>query len=190
MTKQSRFFAHLADVPFRTTIRILAGAVGIWGLTSLVAVGAFAVPAQTIPFTVCKESATWTRPTASQQARIWNDRRYAEIGARAYEWTHDFLLVPPDSASIQYHMENQAGLWTEGISSPTCNNDKRGDEWIEAWILLYRVQRIDTDSNVYTITVEPTAKGFQSILFRRTSASNATFRFVDANGRLIDEARN
>ena len=169
-------------------VQTLLIALGFGRLFSLFISG-FAATSQPVPFIVCKESATWTRPTAAQQAKIWNDPRYADHGANAYEWNHEFLFVPPDSASIQYHMANEAGLWTENTFSPTCNNDKRNDEWNEAWILLHRVKRIDFEGSVYTITVEPTKKGFQSILFKRL-APKVSFRFIDVNGRLLDEVKN
>jgi hypothetical protein len=156
-------------------------------LCTLVAANASAAPPQSIPFTVCKQSTTWTRPSADQQSKIWNDPRYSAHGAKAYEWSHNFLLVPPDSTSIQYHAENEAGLWTEGIFSPTCDKPvyKQNEDWVEAWILLYRVKKIEADGSVYTITVEPARKGFQSVMFKRI-APNASFRFVDGKGRLLD----
>jgi hypothetical protein len=171
----------------RTIVQPLLIASGLVRL-SFPFINTFAATSQSVPFIVCKESITWTRPTAAQQAKIWNDPRYSDDGANAYEWNHEFLLVPVDSASIQYHMGNEAGLWTENTFSPTCDNDKRNDEWNEVWILLHRVQRLDFEGSVYTITVEPTAKGFQSILFKRF-ASNMTFRFIDVSGRLLDEVK-
>jgi hypothetical protein len=63
------------------------------------------------------------------------------------------------------------------------------NEWVGAWILLHRVKNIQADGSVYAITVEPTAKGFQSIIFRRI-APKMSFRFVDVNGRMVDEVRN
>ena len=173
---------------FRPAVRLVLIALGLWRLTSL-AVSA-PLPSQTVPFTICKESTTWTRPTASQQAKIWSDARYSDHGVKAYEWTHQFLSVPPDSTSIQYHAGNEAGLWTEDTFSPTCDDAKyrHNDEWVRAWILLHRVKNIQVDGTVYTITVEPTAKGFQSIIFRRL-APKMSFRVVNVKGRMLDEMR-
>ena len=174
----------------RPRVRLVWIALGLWRLTSL-AVSAYPLPSQAVPFTICKESTTWTRPTASQQAKIWSDARYSDHGAKAYEWNHQFLLMPPDSTSIQYHAENEAGLWTEDTFSPTCDDAKyrNNDEWVGAWILLHRVKNVQADGSVYTITVEPTAKGFQLIIFRRI-APEMSFRFVDVKGRMLDEVRN
>jgi hypothetical protein len=190
MTAPARFQPFRVVSLFRSAVRLVLIGLGLWRLTSL-AVGAYPVLSQAVPFTICKESTTWTRPTASQQAKIWTDARYSDHGAKAYEWNHQFLLVPPDSTSIQYHAENEAGLWTENTFSPTCDDAKyrHNDEWVGAWILLHRVKEIQVDRSVYTITVEPAAKGFQSIIFRRI-APKMSFRFVDVKGRLLDEVRN
>jgi hypothetical protein len=190
MTAPARFRLFRIALLFRPAVRLLLIALGFWRLTSL-AVSAHSLPSQSVPFTICKQSTTWTRPTASQQAKIWNDARYSDRGAKAYEWNHQFLLVPPDSTSIQYHAGNEAGLWIENTFSPTCDDAKymHNDEWVEAWILLHRVRHIQADGSVYTITVERTAKGFQSIIFRRI-APTTSFRFVDVKGRMLDEARN
>jgi len=190
MTGPARFQPFRVVSLFRSAVRLVLIALGLWRLTAL-AVGAYPVPSQAVPFTICKESTTWTRPTASQQAKIWTDARYSDHGAKAYEWNHQFLLVPPDSTSIQYHAGNEAGLWTENTFSPTCDDAKyrHNDEWVGAWILLHRVKEIQVDGSVYTITVESAAKGFQSIIFRRF-APKMSCRFVDVEGRLLDEARN
>ena len=112
MTGPARFQPFRVVSLFRSAVRLVLIALGLWRLTAL-AVGAYPVLSQAVPFTICKESTTWTRPTASQQAKIWTDARYSDHGAKAYEWNHQFLLVPPDSTSIQYHAANEAGLWTE-----------------------------------------------------------------------------
>src|SRR3989442_743769 len=116
MTSLDRFQLFFASPRLRRIFLAFAITLGSLRLLSMT-ISALGATAQSVPFTLCKESTTWTRPDASQQARIWNDARYSDHGAKAYEWNHDFLLVPTDSASIQYHMENEAGLWTEGVSS-------------------------------------------------------------------------
>jgi hypothetical protein len=57
-----------------------------------------------------------------------------------------------------------------------------------AWILLHRVRTIQVSGAVYTIKVEPTAKGFQSIIFKRL-APNMSVRFIDQNGKVLEEAK-
>jgi hypothetical protein len=48
--------------------------------------------AESIPFEVCAESATWTRPSPEVQAKIWNDLRYKDVAGTAYAcptgWIH------------------------------------------------------------------------------------------------------
>jgi hypothetical protein len=142
--------------------------------------------AESVPFTVCKESRTWTRPAPYVQEKIWNDSRYLGLKPEnLWEWMHDFIMVPTNSASIQYHTENTSGLWTEGVFSPRCNSDKKDTEWIAVWVLLHRVRSIEIAGNTYSVRVDPTAKGFQSILIKRVHPLG-TLRFVDANGRVID----
>ena len=52
--------------------------------------------AESIPFEVCAESTTWTRPTPEVQAKIWNDARYKDEAGTAYAWTHNFIALEPE----------------------------------------------------------------------------------------------
>jgi hypothetical protein len=138
----------------------------------------FAAP---VTFEVCSQSATWTRPSPAVQAKIWNDGRYAgspKTTTQAYEWTHDFIQVPADSASIQYHSSNVAGLWTATDVTGVCENRNNSD-WVNIWVLLHRVTAIDREGSEYTIHVEPRQSGFQMIMFRNAApAAKSVFRFV------------
>ena len=142
--------------------------------------------AQPVPFDICAESTTWVRPSPEVQAKIWNDGRYKDVAGNAYDWTHDFLVSDPESASIPYHMENMSGLWTARTNPGECHSadkpHRSGFEWIEVWVLLHRVVQITHDNNTYTITVEPTGRGFQSVLFRRLNPS-VVLRFVTPDGK-------
>ena len=98
--------------------------------------------AERVPFEVCAESTTWTRPSPDVQAKIWNDNRYKDVAGTAYEWTHNFIVTDPESASIQYHSMNMSGLWTATPGSfKNCYSDNKtrrtGYEWIEVWVLLH-----------------------------------------------------
>src|SRR5213594_4463443 len=128
--------------------------------------------AESIPFEVCAESTTWTRPTPEVQAKIWNDNRYKGVAATAYDWTHDFIALVPDSASNHYHFMNMSGLWTATPGSykncyPSEKSPRHEYEWIEVWSLLHRVTQVTRDANTYTVTIQPTGAGFQSIFIRR-----------------------
>ena len=144
--------------------------------------------AESIPFEICAESTTWSRPSPEVQAKVWNDERYRDFAPRAYEWTHNFLVIGvPESLSGHFGLFQLSGLWTaEAARFNNCNSDqnhpRNGYEWIEVWVLLHRVVQITHDNNTYTITVEPTGRGFQSVLFRRLNQS-VVLRFVTPDGK-------
>jgi hypothetical protein len=146
----------------------------------------------TVPFDVCVHSDEWTRPSADVQSKIWSDPRYREVGAGAYEWTHNFLLNEPDSASLAYHQKNLSGLWTDVRVSqcPHRGRDRERAGWTEIWTLNYRVTGISLSGLVYTITVVPQEQGYEIIQFRRLDslgAAKATLRFVNDDGRILAE---
>jgi hypothetical protein len=113
--------------------------------------------------------------------------RYRGFQHDPYEWGHNFLIVP-NSASIAYDLRNMSGLWTApplGQCHSAKNPQEREYEWIEVWVLLHRVTQITRGNNTYTITVEPTSAGYESIMFRRLNPS-AVLRFVTADGRELE----
>jgi hypothetical protein len=145
--------------------------------------------AESIPFDICAESTTWTRPLPEVQAKIWKDARYKDAAGTAYAWIHDFIVIgEPESASIPYHMMNESGLWTAAPGTfAKCYTPRReGREWIEVWSLLHRLTEVRHDNNTYTITVEPTGKGFQFIFIRRLNPSTV-FRFVTPDGKEVEK---
>jgi len=133
---------------------------------------------------------TWTRPAPEVQAKIWKDARYGDDARTAYDWTHDFLVSDPESASIPYHMENISGLWTARTNPGECHSANKphrsGLEWIEIWVLLHRVKEIRHDNNTYSITVEPTGRGFQFVVIRRLNPS-AVLSFVTPDGKELEK---
>src|SRR5437867_3248306 len=141
--------------------------------------------AETIPFDICAESTTWTRPTPEVQAKLWNDPRYSGLTRDSYEWTHNFLVIDePLSARAALGFSNASGLWTVPIR--TFDNCYRsGDEWIEVWVLLHRVTEVRHDANTYTIIVEAVGKGFQSVFIRRLNPS-AALRFATPDGKELE----
>ena len=147
--------------------------------------------AESVPFDICAESTTWTRPTPEVQAKIWNDNRYKDFARTAYEWTHNFIAIEPDSASRHYHFMNLSGIWTAMPGSyKNCYPDEKTSrheyEWIEVWVLLHRVTQITRDANTYTVTVEPTGVGFQSVFIRRLNPV-VVLRFVTRDGRELEK---
>ena len=144
----------------------------------------------TVPFDVCVHSDDWKRPSADVQSRIWRDARYKELGAGAYEWTHNFLSSEPDSASIAYHSQNVSGLWTDMRESQCPRRDRERSAWTEVWALNYRVTGMTFSGLVYSITVSPLEPGYEIIQFRRPpslGATKTTLRFINGDGRILGE---
>jgi hypothetical protein len=144
-----------------------------------------------LPYTICATSDTWTRPSAAVQSRIWNDNRYKSAARTAYEWTHDFVLTEPDSASLSYHSENLSGLWTAGARTPCPRRDGEPGFWIELWALQHRVTLITVDGNVVTVSAERQQAGFEIVQFAWPPFLEDTLgrrlRIVDANGAVAAE---
>ena len=158
-------------------------------LTIGIAASSFAQPV-TVPFDVCAQSVDWKRPSADVQSKVWNDARYKDLGARAYQWTHNFLTNEPDSASITYENENQSGLWTEIKESQCPRRDRERNAWTEIWALKYWVTRMSLSGLVYTITVVPQERGYEIIQFRRPdslAAAKATLRVVNDDATILAE---
>src|SRR5207247_11397943 len=59
-------------------------------------------------------------------------------------------------------------------------------ESLEVRTRLHRVIQLTRDANTHTITVEPTAKGFQFIFIRRLNPS-AVLRFVTPHGKELEK---
>jgi hypothetical protein len=142
----------------------------------------------TVPFDFCAQSAVWKRPSPEVQSKVWRDARYRELGAGAYQWTHNFLWQEPDSASTAYDNQNLSGLWTD-IKASQCP-PREPNAWTEIWALNYRVTGISLDGLVYTITAVPQERGYEIIQFRRPGslgAAKARLRFVNDDGRILAE---
>src|SRR5262249_27268672 len=134
----------------------------------------FSIPlvSQQTPFQVCAESSRWIRPSPDIQAKVWNDLRYKDFARDAYAWTHDFILIDdPQSTSVAELYTKLSGLWTaksELVNNCIADNERRsGFEWINIWVLLHQVRDVRREANTYTVTVEPTGRGFQSLFIRR-----------------------
>lgn len=165
------------------------------------------IPAQTIPFTVCRASETWTRPDeAEQAAEVWDTPRRREIPREMLWWDFQQSFYRYSGGNSEMFDSWPAlGLWTAGDEDVTglCEADTRnlptGQE-IELWVLLHRVLAAQRQGDVYTITVEPTAAGYQVIRLPGPQVTQAeqgtplpketlppvTVRFVDTAGREID----
>jgi hypothetical protein len=148
----------------------------------------FAQPSA-LPYTVCARSDTWTRPSAKVQSTIWNDIRYQPTAPTSYEWTHDFLLNEPDSASLGYHSANLAGLWTAG-SRAQCPHRNGDRAWIEIWVLQHRIRMISIEDGVVTVSADRRDAGFEIVQFAWPSfigREHARLRVVTGDGAVVQE---
>jgi hypothetical protein len=80
-------------------------------------------------------------------------------------------------------------LWTAAPIDNKCDTDPNnrctGDEWIEVWSLLHRVKEVTHADNTYTVTVEPSGKGFQFVYIHRLNPK-AALRFVRPEGTVLE----
>ena len=79
---------------------------------------------------------------------------------------------------------NASGLWTVPVRAFD-NCYRSGDEWIAVSLLLHRVTQVTHQENTYTITVQPTGKGFQFVYIHRMNPS-AVLRFVMPDGKELE----
>jgi hypothetical protein len=145
-----------------------------------------------VPFDVCRQSADWTRPSPDIQSKIWNDPRYRDVAPHAYEWSHNFLSVEPDSASLTYHSQNLSGLWTRVTESGCPRRDEEKQTWTEIWALNYHVTGIVLNGLAYLVTVTPQARGYEVIQFHRApdlSEKLTSLEFLTPDGRTVDRWR-
>jgi hypothetical protein len=143
-----------------------------------------------LPYTTCSQSDTWTRPSARVQAKIWNDNRYAPAARTSYEWTHDFVLTEPDSASLPYHSANLSGLWTAGPRASCPRRDGEHGSWIEMWALLHRVRMVALEDHVITVYADQREAGFEIVQFRRPAfvdGERLRLRVVGEDGAVLQE---
>lgn len=162
---------------------------------------------QTIPFTICRSSETWTRPDeAEQAAEVWDIPRRQGIPREMLWWTfqQSFYRYYGGNSEL-FDAWPEAGLWTASEEDITglCERENQnlgsGRE-IELWVLLHRVLAAHRQGDVYTITVEPAPAGYQIIRVPaplhdaqepvtpapRDTIPTVTVHFVDPQGREID----
>jgi hypothetical protein len=146
-----------------------------------------------LPFVVCDRSDTWTRPAPEVQSKIWNDNRYKDPNHPphiAFEWTHDFVTTEPDSASLSYHSENLAGLWTAADRTSCPRRDAERGSWVEIWALQHRVRMITAGDGIITISADHRDAGFEIVQFMRPAflgESHVRMRVVTADGTVSQE---
>jgi len=151
---------------------------------------------QSVPFEVCGESTTWTRPAeAEQKAKQWDSGRYSGLDRAVIRipWEHAFF-VSYGNASGEYDLINLSGLWTLGADvrarclEPAAQDAVLKLEVAEVWVLLHQVKSVRREGTEYTIVVAPADQGVQFVRFARPEPpSPLTLRFVDERGQALDE---
>jgi hypothetical protein len=149
-----------------------------------------------VPFKVCEESLSWTRPSEETQAKLWTSNRTGmrvEHGKMLREWTHYFFLDSNGSADLDGETMDLSGMWTAKDVLRLC--DSSGEESqvaagknVGVWVLLNKVDSIQRDGQTYTVTVRPIGQGFQKVVLPRPEGpkKNLTFIFVDPQGHEFD----
>ncbi len=155
-----------------------------------------AAQGEALPFEVCGESATWTRPTdGEQKAKWWDNGRYAGTDQKViqYPWTHDFF-VAYGNASSEYDVINLSGLWTlAGDERAKCIEPATQDAILrlhkaEVWVLLHQVKSVRHVGTDYYVLVEPAGKGVQFVQFARPEQQvPLVLHFVSESGREIEK---
>lgn len=148
-----------------------------------------------VPFEVCFEDDTWTRPTLEQQRqRVWSDPRYASAGeaylASLPLWTDDFLQYP-GGADAHGTMKRLGGLWSADFTSRgdgLCRHrqqDVSTGRQAEIWLKYHRVVSLRRLESSYVFVVEPRDQGFQAVDFLRPDRCPITIFFLTAEGEEI-----
>jgi LysM repeat protein len=155
-----------------------------------------------VPFTVCQSSETWTRPSEEEQAaQVWDAPRRQSIPRETLRWFFQQSFYRYGGGNSEaFDVWPELGLWTASEAPFVCEGNRIEDivtgRRIEVWVLLHRVLAAQRQGNVYTITVEPAASGYQIVhlpgpgpvtpIEARSPLAPAILRFVDAEGREVD----
>ena len=131
-------------------------------------------PEQEIPFTVCKSSDSWTRPSEEEQAReVWSNPRYARRDAEQLrEFFYQDFFPWHGGGSEAFDLGALHGLWSIEDPSPSPPDPQcdagpglsRGES-ISVYLLLHKANDVTLSGNTYRITVEETPAGYQRIEF-------------------------
>ncbi len=148
-----------------------------------------------VPFEICGESTTWTRPSEDEQnIKWWTFGRYANMDKELRQsfWTRNFFVVY-GHASPEFDVTNLSGLWTlpEGVQQkcfePQCHDAVLKLEKAEVWVLLHAVKSVKRQDTIYVVVVEPTSRGAQFVQFPRPGQVPLTLQFTTQDGRELDK---
>ncbi len=129
---------------------------------------------------VCEESKLWQRPSDDrQERRLARNRRYRDQAIlESTWWVRDFIFYQGHGSDSELEVYDLSGAWAAPDETRHCNDaDWRqqieDDLFLELWVFNHEVLTVVRESNVYTVTVEPTGKGYQLVRFRRPEEDDA-----------------
>ena len=90
----------------------------------------------------------------------------------------DFIFYQGHGSDHELEVYDLSGAWTAPDKTRHCNDaDWRRqieeDRFLELWVFNHEVLTVVREANVYTVTVEPTGKGYQLVRFRRPEEDDA-----------------
>jgi hypothetical protein len=148
-----------------------------------------------VPFVICIEDPTWTRPTVEQQMEhLGRDPRY-RFQCMQYLlshpiWKNDFLQYP-GGASAEGMMKILGGLWSARFvvrEDNLCRNRQRDvsiGHQAEIWLKYHQIISLKRRGHDYFVEVEPANRGFQAVDFLRPDRCPISFYFDTPQGEPI-----
>ena len=129
---------------------------------------------------VCEESKLWERPSDEQQERRFaRYRRYRNQAIlESVWWVRDFIFYQGHESDRELEVYDLSGAWAAPDETRHCNDAdwRRQIEenlFLELWVFNHELLTVVREANVYTVTVEPTGKGYQLVRFRRPEEGDA-----------------
>jgi hypothetical protein len=125
----------------------------------------------TLPFAVCEQSDTWTRPTLDQQReRIWTLARYAGRDEASFHATFDEPVFTWEGGNSEmFDSWPLHGLWSaqdQRVEDPCAQGyEVAQGRYVDVFLLTYRAREVVLRGSMYEVTVEPGERGFQHIEF-------------------------
>ncbi len=162
-----------------------------------------------IPFEVCFNSDTWTRPSPIEQANAYKrSSRYSYHNITPQDVVNNPLwtvnLIPWSSsgsigALLMSDYRIHSGLWTvrddnnsafdcaDKVNNFRSNPSAKSTTKIVLWVISHKVKAVKWQNSGFTLVVEPSNTGFQEIIFdkRKPHPETLTFNVVDTKGRFL-----
>lgn len=153
-------------------------------------------PTADIPFEVCGEAQTWTRPTQAEQTKTLRSLpRYggdlADPALKALSqrfWQQDIFSFTQYGLSLRMEPIYFSGLWTVQDTLWKCYDSTsvaqiNAGKTAEVWVLAHRVTRLQWTGEQYVMVVQPAPTGVQFIQFpRRESRSILPLKVITEKG--------